>query len=165
MLKKCLFLIPLAFLLLGTNPVIAADVGILFGTKWSSLGGYPTTVGIKMVEQPYSFSVRGGLYHLEYTGPMNEDLTWMTLGGTFDYYLDSEGKLKPYAGSDLDLHFWDFDSTEVSLALNPHFGVEYWLEDNFSLSGEVGLGLGLGEVWEMENRIATTTAINLTYYF
>lgn len=164
--RKILFLIPMALFLLCATPAMAEDVGVQFGSKWSSIGGYPTTIGLKIVEHPFSFTARGGLYYFDKDTPgNNEDVTWLTLGGTVDYYLRSEDKLKPYVGGDLDLHFYEIDDNETSISLNPHFGVEYWIEERFSVSGEAGLGFGFGEVYDIEERIGTTTSIHATYYF
>ena len=165
MFKRSL-LFALAFVFLVASQGMAADLGIQFGSKWSSLGGHPTTIGLKAVEDAYSFTARAGLYRYDMeTRADEENVYWVTLGGTFDYYLDPGEELRPYVGGDVDIHFYDIDDSETALSLVPHFGVEYWLSENFSLSGEAGLGLGFGEVKEIENSVATTTALHMTYYF
>ena len=64
-----------------------------------------------------------------------------------------------------NLHVWDFGDSEISVSLTPHFGTEYWLSEKFSVSGEAGITFGLGEVYQNENRVGTTSSIHVNYYF
>lgn len=165
MFRKSLFFL-LSFLLLVASQGAAADLGIQFGSKWSTVGGHPTTVGLKVVEDDFSVTSRIGLYRYDRNPDnQNNDVSWVTLGATYDHYLHPGEQLRPYVGGDLDVYFYDNNDSETSFSLNPHFGVEYWLHEHFSVSGEAGLGFGFGEINNVEDPIETTTALHMTYYF
>jgi hypothetical protein len=167
MLKKILFLMCLsAFPLLIAGPGFTADVGIQFGSKWSSIGGRPTTVGLKVAEDTFSLATRAGLYRWDAnTSGQDDNVSWVTLGVTYDHYLLPGEDLRPFVGADFDAYFYDNHDSELSFSLNPHLGAEYWLDKRFSVSGEAGLGFGFGDIGNVEDPIATTTAIHVTYYF
>ena len=146
-------------------PGLSGDTAFQYGLKSSSLYGFPTFVGLKVLQGDSAITVRTGMHYVDVDLPGNDEgLLWWTLGGTFDHYL-SDGKLKPYMGGDLDLHFWDFDSTETSVSITPHFGTEYWLSKRFSVSGEAGLTFGFGEFYQNEAHVGTTSSVLVNYYF
>jgi len=164
---KC-FIIAVAIILLFAIPSFSADYGIQFGSSMSTFNQYPTTVGFKIPQGDYVITPRVGMWMVDYeTNNQDDTLTALTLGGTFDYYLPklTEENLKPYIGGDLDISFWEFDDNHTATTITPHFGVEYWLSDKFSVAGQAGLSFGIGEVLNAENRVATTSGIFVTYYF
>lgn len=161
-------IVVLSVLVFFAAPSFSADYGIQFGPRMSTFGEYPTSVGVRYNQGDYAITPRIGMYFVDYNSEYYDDtLTAWSLGGTFDYYLPemSEDDLKPYVGGDLDINFWKLDDSNTSVSITPHFGVEYWLDKKFSVSGQAGINFGFGEVMDAEERIATTGAILITYYF
>jgi len=164
---KC-FIFAAVIVLFFAGPSFSADYGIQFGSSMSTFAQYPTTVGFKIPQGDYVITPRIGMWIVDYeTNNQDDTLTALTLGGTFDYYIPqlSEENLKPYIGGDLDISFWEFDDSHTATTITPHFGVEYWLSKAFSVAGQAGLSFGFGELMNTENRVATSSAIFVTYYF
>ena len=65
-------------------------------------------------------------------------------GSGIDYYF-KEGPLRPYVGGDILIYIFSADDTDWWMTLAPHVGAEYWLTENFSAGGNLGVQLGFGE--------------------
>ncbi len=110
-------------------------------------------------------------------GTKKETAFAFAFGSGFDYYL-KQGMLRPYVGADILLYLYSCAGTDWWMLLSPHAGAEYWLSDSFSIGGNLGIQIGVGESRYLPNTIGYTSnaeegnfsfglagKFNMTYYF
>ena len=143
--------------------VFAYDMGMQSSLRMSPVSIEQGLIGLKMDMASFSITPRLGFGLADPEGD-GDTLFIMTIGSGFDYYF-SDDKLKPYVGGDVFLDFVDAEDSDLSVTINPHLGAEYWLSDKFSVGGNIGLQLGVGDFLGSEVRFGTTSMIHVTYYF
>ncbi len=140
----------------------AYDLGLQASTRMSPLDIEEGLVGLKMDMGDFSITPRMGfgLADMDH----GDDLFLFTIGAGFDYYLSDE-QLRPYVGGDLFIDYVDEDGSDIAVTLNPHLGAEYRFSEKFSIGGNIGLQLGVGEFLGSDVRFGTTSMLHMTYYF
>ena len=160
--RAILFFVGIFALCFSVPNIFAQDIGMQASTRVSSVSIEEGLIGLKIDLGSFAITPRIG-FGVE--DPEHGDTIFLfTAGSSFDYYF-FDGQLRPYVGGDVFLDFVDAEDSDLSLTLNPHVGAEYWLSEQFSIGGNIGLQFGFGDYMGSEVRFGTTSMMHVTYYF